>query len=178
MDEDMRVRASGIGLSQRAAKATAASLRPAFLVALVAVAAIFIRYGSLDPCDWAMYEFKDRTGLPFALALSLVPDAQPFDRAAVGRQRCLEGWFKIVSGEITMEPGSQPVAEQRPEPPRPAIDPEIQAKIDAAVARQKALILAEEREKSATTPIDPAMQAKIDRAEKKAKAALDGKAAP
>ena len=86
----------------------AASLKLPALVAIVAVAAIFIRYGSFDPCDWTMHEFKERAGVPFSVALSMIPEARPFDKATMGRGKCLEGWVKIVSGEISMDPAPRP----------------------------------------------------------------------
>ena len=174
----MRIQASGIGPSQRAAKATAASLRPVFLVALVAVAAIFIRYGSFDPCDWAMHELSEKSGVPVRLALMLA-NGGPVDMARANRARCLDVWGRSITGTLDLanlgEPAipAQTRAEPENAPAREEIDPAISAKIDAAVARQKALILAEEREKSAAARIDPAMQARIDRAEARARAALD-----
>jgi hypothetical protein len=63
------------------------------LILLVALA-IFVRYGSANPCEWMLHEKAEKSGVPRVLS-EFILENHP--RAGTWTsKRCLKGWWHLV----------------------------------------------------------------------------------
>lgn len=92
-----------------------------WIVALVAlgVGALFVRYGSLAPCDWLPRDVAAKSGLPELLI-------RPIMDRALGRpltqDECLDAWWKLhrdgLDGPSPFASSSSPLSRLLPPPNR------------------------------------------------------------